>query len=252
MRHVVRVLAVVLLTGCRSKTTAPPESSAIPPKPPEYANPSEEQRARKERSEARLRAEGVPVSAGLPVIADKTTAKLRTKDAIVDRLFALTLVAVKGEGLEQDRVIKFQAELGAAPLLSPEETAFVALAAPNEHQRAKFSWRYEGVGVLHWALGYVAKLEKPGAIVDAGLMVKLLREPGPARYRAEAKPRSIDEILDEADLVYRYDWACVDARVSKKAPPKGIDCEVVVERHHALNWLYGYQNQAWDDVSTDT
>jgi len=40
--------------------------------------------------------------------------------------------------------------------------------------------------------------------------------------------------------------------VSLLAVPHGVDCEMVVERHHALNWLIGYQGQDWDDVSTDT
>ena len=31
-----------------------------------------------------------------------------------------------------------------------------------------------------------------------------------------------------------------------------MDYDVVIERHHALNWLIGYENQQWDDVSTDT
>ena len=27
---------------------------------------------------------------------------------------------------------------------------------------------------------------------------------------------------------------------------------VVMERHYALNWLIGYSDQEWDDVTTDT
>jgi hypothetical protein len=261
MRANLAALAISVVTSaCQRKTldsgpdslALPSEGTKIPPKPPQFSTPSEEQRARKARSEERLRAEGVPIDASLPVIADKSTAKLRTKDAIVDRLLALLLVSMKGEGLSQEKVLQAQTELGAAPFLSPEEKAFVALAAPNQHERAKFSWRYEGMNVLHWSLGRVEKLEKPEKVVDAGRMVKLVHEPGVAAYRASAKPRSVDEILDEADLIYRYDWACVDARVSKQPNPAGIDCEVVVERHQALNWLYGYQGQDWDDVSTDT
>lgn len=192
------------------------------------------------------------MNASLPVIAGKAEAKMRTKDATVDRLFALALVSLKGEGLEQEKVLKLQTELGAGSFLSPKEAAFLTLAKPDAKERAQFAWRYECVYVLHWALGYVAELEKPTKIVDAALVIKLLREPGSTRFRTEAKLRSLDELLDQADLIYRYDWACVDARVAKKPAPADIDCEVVVERHHALNWLYGYQAAAWDDVSTDT
>jgi len=75
---------------------------------------------------------------------------------------------------------------------------------------------------------------------------------------AGLRARAIDVVLHDvktpffADAWPRFDWACVAARVSGKSPPKGVDCEVVMERHHALNWLIGYQGQEWDDVSTDT
>jgi hypothetical protein len=177
---------------------------------------------------------------------------MRTKDATVDRAIALMIVAVKGEGLEQEIVDKIRASYSADPFFSPKEKAFILDSSPSHEDRAQFAWRYECLGVLHWALGYVAKLETPSQIVDAGAMVRVLKDAGPKKYREGAAARSAAEILDEADLIYRYDWACVNARVSGGKPPKGIDCEIAVERHHALNWLIGYQDQAWDDVSTDT
>jgi hypothetical protein len=60
------------------------------------------------------------------------------------------------------------------------------------------------------------------------------------------------EILDQADLILRLDWACVNARVKKEPAPGNLDKGVVFERHHSLNWLINYMNQDWDNVSTDT
>ena len=60
------------------------------------------------------------------------------------------------------------------------------------------------------------------------------------------------EILDEADLIYRYNWVCVDSRVNDKTPPAGLNGGVAYERHRALNWLICYLDLAWDDVRTDT
>ena len=89
--------------------------------------------------------------------------------------------------------------------------------------------------------------------MDAGRIVSLvMKDKGPKKLREQARLRSAKELLDEADLIYRYDWACVDARVNGGPAPSGVDCGIVVERHHALNWLIGYQGQEWDDVSTDT
>lgn len=49
-----------------------------------------------------------------------------------------------------------------------------------------------------------------------------------------------------------YHGAVVDARVNDRAAPAGLEPGVTMERHHALNWLIGYMDQAWDEVSTDT
>jgi len=220
--------------------------------PTEPTNVTQEQLDRKARSESRLRSEGVAINATLPVIEREDETTLRTRDAVVERAIALMIVAVKGEGLEQEVVDKIRTQFGADAFFSPKEKTFVLQTAPSKSDRVQFSWRYECIGVMHWALGYVAELRKPDAVVDAGEMVKILEERGANGYRAGAKLRSTAAILDEADLIYRYDWACVDARYNKRPAPKGIDCGIVVERHHALNWLIGYMGQAWDDVSTDT
>src|SRR5262245_61974031 len=56
---------------------------------------------RKERSEAILRGEAVPLNKYLPVIETEKEAKRRTKEEVAYRAMALLIVAVKGEGLEQ-------------------------------------------------------------------------------------------------------------------------------------------------------
>lgn len=238
--------------GCSKKGSTEETPPGAPPKPPAHDNPAPEALERKARSEARLKTEGVPMSTTLPVIATEAEARLRARDAVVDRAIALMLVATKAEGLEQEHVVRNRERFGAATFFSPKEKLFIENLNPGTGDKATFGWRYECLGVMLWALGLDPDLPRPNKIVDAGRIVKLLLDKGPKTFRSEAKLRSPKELLDAADLVYRYDWACVDARVTRKPPPSAIDCEVVVERHHALNWLIGYQGQEWDDVSTDT
>jgi hypothetical protein len=245
------------ITSAADAAAAPAPKAAkrqkpLPARPPLHLNPGPEALARKARSVSRLKSEGVATNDGLPVIDSEKEAKLRATEAVVDRALALIVVAVKGEGLEQTKVVELRDKLGAAAFLSPDEQDFLADASPTEKERARFAWRYEGLGVMLWALGFDAELPRPAKIVDAGRLVKLVTEKGAQKLRAEARLRSAKAILDATDLVYRYDWACVAARMSSESPPKGVDCEIVAERHRALNWLVGYQNQAWDDVSTDT
>ena len=58
--------------------------------------------------------------------------------------------------------------------------------------------------------------------------------------------------MDQADLIYRMHWALRQAQIEGEAPPAGMVWDVVFERHYALNWLIGYMDQPWDEVSTDT
>lgn len=63
--------------------------------------------------------------------------------------------------------------------------------------------------------------------------------------------RSKEEIMDMNDLYYRYDWACVDARINNKQM-RELNSGVVYERHYALNWLINYGEQEWDEITCDT
>lgn len=207
---------------------------------------------RRARSEAVLRREGVSINQHLPVIETEGEAKRRSKEEVAFRALSVLLMAVKGEGLEQPIVERVAAEYGLRQHFTPKEKAFFANLQPSRQDRVNFSWRYEAAWVLLWALGYVDVLAKPDTICDVTRAVRAMRERNSKSFVSEAKLRPLSQILDEADLIYRYHWAVVDARVNGRPTPAKLEPGVVQERHHALNWLIGYMGQDWDDISTDT
>ncbi len=79
-----------------------------------------------------------------------------------------------------------------------------------------------------------------------------LDELSPEEVLTPLGERAIAEVLDEADLIYRYHWAARDARLKGRQPPAGLNLDVIQERHKALNWLIDYDRAEWDDVTTDT
>ena len=214
--------------------------------------PSAEAIARKEKSIAKLKGKNVPTIQHLPVIEDSQTAKLRTKEEIAHRAIALCIVSVKGEGLEQATIDNLVKRFGAQNYFSPAEQKFIENPNPTQKERVQFSWRYEDYWIMLWALGYVESLDFPDKACDVAKAVTFLKGNTTEGFIAKAKLRDSSEILDEADLIYRYDWSVVNARVKKQDAPAGLDGGVVTERHYALNWLIGYMNQAWDDVTPDT
>ena len=214
---------------------------------------TEEGRVRKLRSEEVLKRHNLPINSTLPQIESVADAKIRTLEQVAQRALAVMLVAVKGEGLEDEIVRSVMTDYGIEPFLSPKELAFIHNPAPTQQDRINFCWRYESLATLLWALGYQAELAYPSSICDVPGSVTIIRESGGyAGFLAGAKMRSASEILDQNDLIYRLHWVVVDARLKRMPMPDGLEPGVIYERHYALNWLITYMDQAWDDVSTDT
>lgn len=216
---------------------------------PENVTPS--QIARKSRSIEVLQSLNIPVLQSLPYTEDETEVNSRSLKQLSDRMYALAAVSDKGCGASSEIVAKIIKEF-SVDSFSPAEQAFIENAEPSQHERIQFAWRSEALYVLTWALGYVEELPFP----DTPQTSKDIWEPFArlprAEFEAAANVRKIPELLDEADLIYRYHWAVTNARLSGGDMPAGLNQSVVMERHYALNWLVGYMGQDWDNVSTDT
>ncbi|MCA9195750.1 MAG: DUF4272 domain-containing protein [Planctomycetales bacterium] len=218
----------------------------------EGSNLTDEAQARKLRSITILRTEGIPFIEHLPLIQTEPESTRRTTEQVAIRAMALCVVAAKGQGIEQGTIDALINDFALGSSFTPDEKEFINNPRPTQHDLVQFSWRYECYWVMLWALGYIDELGRPDTACDANLAVSILLDNGRDGFLRNARLRPQSEILDAADLIYRYHWAVVDARINKRASPASLDDGVVMERHHALNWLMGYMDQEWDDVSTDT
>lgn len=207
---------------------------------------------RKLRSETILRAEGVPFFAQLPVIETTTEVLKRPKEEVALRTLCLLFVAAKGEGLGQELVEQLLEFYELRPHLSPKELAFVLDNSPSQHDRIQFTWRHEAAWTLLWALGFVVELGKPAQICDVEFGARTMAETTTSQFIEDSELRPIADILDQADLIYRYHWAVRNAQLKGQQIPAGLDPGVTEERHYALNWLIGCTEQAWDHVTTGT
>lgn len=208
--------------------------------------------ARREASIAFLKTKGVPTMAGLPTIAGESQTQLRSKKEIAQRALALCYLGVKSEGVAEKKLIEFENRYGVSAYFTPQEKQFVEATEPSKQQMIDANWRYECLHVLLWALSYQDSLYFPGQLCDVAEDVGIIAQRSKKAFFKEAQLRSKKEILDQADLIYRIHWACVEARLNGQEPPPGVDPEVVYEWHYALNWLIRYMDQEWDEVTTDT
>ncbi len=205
---------------------------------------------RKAASEAALAARGITVADSLPALVCEEELTLRERDDVVDRARALLLVALRAESVASGEPIPVDTLLNKMPLgdnaLSPLEREFLDLEGPSQHECAQFTWRYESLYLLEWALGLVDELPYPAEACDtASTVATLIEMRGPAL-------RSATEILDALDLTYRLHWFIRQERLKKSVETKGIDADVVMERHRTLNWLVRFQHAPWDEVDTPT
>ncbi len=207
---------------------------------------------RKSKSHLILKAENVPLLETLPEVETEVESLRRTEQEVVYRAIAITIVAVKGETADHSLAQKLTSEFGAHDFYSPKEREFIEDPTPTKQSRINFSWKYECAFVLLWALGFADSLYRPDRICDVPWIANLLKAEGTQGLLSKSNLRSQCELLDAADLIYRYHWAVRDATLNGRDAPSQLILGVVQERHHALNWLIGYYEAEWDDVPTDT
>lgn len=232
--------------------------------PAEYwQGAQEEQIQRRNRSMAMAREKGIHVTQWLPLLPPADAACRRTPQEIAQRALALLAVSLYaecllGEKFSPEEARGFLADAvggypGVEGFFSPAEQAYLQETAPEESQSIQFVWQYEACWVMEWALGLANSLDYPDHICDVPQTVHLLRGFGSVEeLLAQAQPRTAQELLDAADLIYRLDWACVDARLYGLPTPAGMDDGVVTERHRALNWLVDAECCGWDEVDIST
>ncbi|MFT6336544.1 MAG: hypothetical protein ACI86M_001548 [Saprospiraceae bacterium] len=214
-------------------------------------NDTEEQKSRMAISEVFLESNGITANKNLPCTASSESTQLRTVQEVIDRAYALLVIAVKGEGVEQEHLIK-TIKAKNIKSFSPKESIIYQKETLDDTERAYATWRYESLYTIMWALGMMEELKYPSEICDVQAIVGKIFQPSRDEFEKSVNLRSSSEILDELDKTYRMNWACVDARVKSKEVSGNINSSIVYERHYSLNWLTNHQNQEWDDVLTST
>lgn len=220
------------------------------PRPEEEDIASPQALARKRRSIARLKREKVPYIDHLPVIIDENDAEARAPLTAAQRTLALVYIADYANTGDRVTYLSRVEATALSDSITPEEWEFAHDDEPPEYMVDRLRRRYESAWTLLWALGHVDALGKPDHRADLAQLNAIVSSTDRILTNPQLRPLSI--ILDELDLTYRYHWALMDAELYGTPRPAGLIPQVTQERHHALNWLIGYRDQDWDEVSTDT
>lgn len=218
--------------------------------------------ARRERSISILEEKGIPYAKHLKAAVLEDECKVPSKEEIVKRLISVFAMCVRSEVFTcgefenpLEKANEMYGHLNEAydieEWLSEEEKEYKNDSAPTMRQHNKFGWRYECCSVLLWALSLI-DLKEPTEICDAGEIGGIIWNNDFDSLMEKAVLRGKEELLNMQDLVLRYNWACVDARINNRELEQ-LSGEIIYEWHYALNWLVGaYDVTNWDDVRTHT
>jgi len=181
--------------------------------------------------------------------------EIRQAPEIATRALALFAVVGLALGAPKESTVSWLRDESLWDELSPEELKFVSAAEPTERQRVNASWRSEALLILLWALGAVKELPSLAAQCDAGNFQEILppfADVAVNKFISTAQRRSDDELFDMADALLNSHWEARDARIHNRPMPANLDIGIIQERHHAINWVIGYDSLPWDEVTTDT
>ena len=221
---------------------------------------------RKSRSEEILKEHGVLINATLSRIANEDEARLKSPEEIVKRVvtaFLIMQIAIdicndNGAAESVEFFTPILERFGLRDELTEDEKPYFdpeVCDDISQDDAYQMQWRLEMCVALFWACGFMEELPYPSEMTDTTEQIQLIG--GCQSFdelMSNVKMRSLGEILDAADLIFRMDWACVEARLKNDPSIIGdLYPDVVVEQHKGFNWLIGaYDAENWDTVLPHT
>lgn len=214
---------------------------------------------RKQLSIEQLKNEGIAHIDWLPVIEDESEVELKAPLEIAKRLIACMLCIQasfdqRNDDYDVEVVIFYQKLLKQFQIDNLTEKELIIFEQKGDKQDLlNMTWKYEACWALLWALGFVDELKFPNEPMthdECDFAIGLISNNANIdEFLSKVKMRSLDEILDQADLIYRYHWACANARINGKEV--NLDGSVVMERRAGLDWLFRVDAD-WDYPDLNT
>jgi hypothetical protein len=190
------------------------------------------------------------------MVADGSTPQdvIRQPDEVARRALALFSIVGLALGAERQPVLHWLAKNELWNALTPSEIGFIDASPPSRKQIINASWWSERLVVLLWALGQIEEIPEANQQCDTAEFQAVLppfAELTVPAFIGRSKLRSDAELIGMADNLLDLHWQARDAKLNGRASPT-VDIEIVQERHHAINWVVGYDSAPWDEVTTDT
>lgn len=217
---------------------------------------------RKGKTIAYLKDHGIPFIDSLPQLPPLAQCQFKTQEDIARRAVALLIViqyacdVAQGEEDihgSKDFFMSMLQKYGVEHQLTENERKLLQDEEPMMQEAVNTSWQYEAYWALIWALGLVDTLGFPDQLCDCNYAIDVVSSCETyEEFYNKTSLRSREEIMDEADKIYRLHWACVNNRIQGQEAPAGMNESIVMERRRGLFWMMSHRDEEWDDIAMDT
>jgi len=204
---------------------------------------------RKQHTEKLLEALGIRLRDELPPWEEEDNIKLRTPREIAQRILILSyLNCIATDSNLLEPVISFLRQENLWEHVSEEEKKLFDKTQLADDEIATIQWRGEAIWTLLWVIKRVDHLDLSLTEVNTSDVIERLPAfmQSPSDFINTTTMRSVSEILDQSDLVFRLNWAARQAQLdgSDDIP---FNTSVAYERYFAINWVTCMRAQ-WDEM----
>lgn len=202
---------------------------------------------RKQNSEKLLSTLGIALVDNLPPIEEEDTVTLRPPREVAERILILTyLNCVAADPSLRQHVMMFLIHEGLWDKASEEEKVLFHKTQLTEEDYTTIFCRSESIWLLLWAINKIDQLDLPEKEIDLHDIFPYL--PGflepTGDFIHAATMRSVSEILDQSDLIFRLNWALreTDQQGSRLST---LNPGVAYERYFSITWVT-QTREAWE------
>lgn len=195
-----------------------------------------------------LKQQNLPYIEHMRTIPINMTTIIKSKEDVINRLlsdFTLSTFSIyKNEdniGVINEIFLKLNDRLEIKSVLTDKEIIIlddIIEGLLSKSELSKYSWLLERIPVYLWALGLYSK-PTLGKECDINAISKIIFKNSYSDLLKKSNLRSKEEILEFADLIARYHYACRVKRMNDE-PLEMYDENVIEEEEEALKWLTSF------------
>lgn len=194
----------------------------------------------------------IDINPSLPCIEEEEDANIRDGKDIAKRILVLIYLNILKDGGSKE-IIQFLKDEHIWDSVSKNEEALFNKDILTKKEQINISWRSEAIWILLWAINKIERLDLPIQECEVSeIMQRVPKFLEPTKtFVNNASTRSLSEILDISDLIYRLHWASRNSELGTDSNPIDLNSGILQEWHYAINWVT-YYNDDWDEITTDT